>query len=201
MNAPLSPLTYPARPKNGGPLPTAPPKLGAFDYEPKVNGWRAEVHAPSRLMWNRHGQPLTIADEFKAALDRLEELAAVTAIEWWDVEALERRHNIGRGGLIVLDWIPAHPAFQPPWSSRNQFLHQHLPEFDLVFDPANFPLLSIPPLVYGDVSVWRDLQQINWRLGCDFFEGLVAKRRDSLYPIQLRSPDEEFSGWIKHRFV
>jgi hypothetical protein len=38
-------------------------------------------------------------------------------------------------------------------------------------------------------------------LGCDFFEGVVMKRADSIYPVQLRSATEECRGWCKHRFV
>jgi ATP-dependent DNA ligase len=39
--------SYPARPLNGGPLELAPPKPGQWGYEPKYNGWRALVHAPT----------------------------------------------------------------------------------------------------------------------------------------------------------
>jgi len=41
----------------------------------------------------------------------------------------------------------------------------------------------------------------NRALGCDFFEGVVMKRADSPYPVQLRSATEEFRGWVKHRFL
>jgi len=33
------------------------------------------------------------------------------------------------------------------------------------------------------------------------YEGLVAKRTTDPYPIQLRSPEEEFVGWVKHRWA
>ena len=49
-------------------------------------------------------------------------------------------------------------------------------------------------------DAWVSLQSVNASFGCDFYEGLVAKRGDSMYPIQLRSPDEAFGGWIKHRW-
>jgi hypothetical protein len=52
-------------------------------------------------MWNRHGQQLTIADEFTDAL----EASSCCRIPWLDCEALERRHHIGQGTLIVLDQI------------------------------------------------------------------------------------------------
>jgi len=52
------------------------------------------------------------------------------------------------------------------------------------------------------LHVWPLLKAVNGigGLNCEFYEGLVAKRADSPYPLQLRSPDEEFSGWIKHRW-
>ena len=41
----------------------------------------------------------------------------------------------------------------------------------------------------------------HYRTGCDFFEGVVMKRADSIYPVQMRSATEEFRGWAKHRFL
>ncbi|MCX6928101.1 MAG: hypothetical protein NT154_33550, partial [Verrucomicrobia bacterium] len=51
--AALQPPTYPARPLNGGPLELAPPKPGPWSYEPKYNGWRALVHAPTGSMFQK----------------------------------------------------------------------------------------------------------------------------------------------------
>jgi hypothetical protein len=47
----ITPITYPARPINGGPLPNARPKQGVWYYEPKYNGWRALVHIPTGTMF------------------------------------------------------------------------------------------------------------------------------------------------------
>ena len=52
-----------------------------------------------------------------------------------------------------------------------------------------------PPLLYGE------LRQFNAHWDCLFYEGLVAKRATDPYPIQLRSPAEEFVGWVKHRWA
>ena len=95
-------LTYPARPIQGGRLELAPPKRGLWFAEPKLNGWRALIHTPSGTMWNRHGALLTIADCFRPALATLAKLAS-HGLVWADCEALERRHNLGRGTLVVLD--------------------------------------------------------------------------------------------------
>ena len=48
---------------------------------------------------------------------------------------------------------------------------------------------------------YQRLRDANRVLGCDFFEGVVMKRADSAYPVQLRSATEEFRGWMKHRFL
>jgi hypothetical protein len=66
--APMRPCTYPARPLNGGPLDRALSKSGPWHYEPKYNGWRALVHAPTGTMFNRHGQRLSIEKEFGFAV-------------------------------------------------------------------------------------------------------------------------------------
>jgi hypothetical protein len=47
---------------------------------------------------------------------------------------------------------------------------------------------------------WEDLQDWNIIVGCEFYEGLVAKRNDSPYPFQLRSADVEYPMWQKHRW-
>ena len=104
MTAP-SLLTFPARPIQGGRLELAPPKRGLWYAEPKLNGWRALIHTPTGTMWNRHGALLTIADCFRPALAALAKLAS-RGLVWADCEALERRHNLGRGTLVVLDVIP-----------------------------------------------------------------------------------------------
>ena len=70
-------------------------------------------------MWNRHGQRLTIEREFDAALDILRPLAG-SGLVWADCEALERRHQIGRGSLVVLDWIPESGS--PTYEERRKFL-------------------------------------------------------------------------------
>lgn len=95
------PPTYPVRPHDGGPLPGAPPKAGDWAYEPKYNGWRALVHAPTGAIWNRRGAPLTIQPQFREALAEL----ARSDARWLDVEALERRHDRARGTLVVLNVI------------------------------------------------------------------------------------------------
>ena len=50
-------------------------------------------------------------------------------------------------------------------------------------------------------ALYGELRQLNARWHCLFYEGLVAKRTTDPYPVQLRSPEEEFVGWVKHRWA
>jgi hypothetical protein len=132
-------------------------------------------------------------------------------IEWLDCEALERRHDLGRGSLIVLDSIvPKLLA-----GERYQLLVKQA-------EQLQWPILGIeqrpePNKVYvckqvamSDASRsgklvltdwWGWMQRVNKEWGADFYEGLVARRSDSAYAIQLRSPEAECSSWIKHRWA
>src|SRR5713226_5221799 len=96
----MKPITYPARPLNGGRFGLVT-KKAVHLWSMKVNGWRALIHTPTGTMFNRQGEELTIAGEFAEALEDLSR----SSIEWLDCEALERRHNIGRGSLIILDAV------------------------------------------------------------------------------------------------
>jgi ATP-dependent DNA ligase len=200
---PVSCITFPARPLNGGPFTKALPKSGDWFYEPKYNGWRTLVHIPTGTMFNRKGQPLTIAGEFQAALDQMRAVLDADAFKWADCEALERRHGIGRGTLIVLDVVPEPAYAMATYLERRRWLE--IPSLPTCY-PSNQPSANT---LYKSASVaansateyWTELRRLNTRWGCDFYEGLVAKRADSVYPIQLRNPDSEFPFWIKHRWA
>ena len=202
---PTRPPTFPARPIRGGKLELAPKKSGIWFAEPKYNGWRALVHTPTGAMWNRHGQRLTIEREFESALDRLRPLAE-SGLVWADCESLERRHQIGRGSLVVLDWIPESGS--PTYEERRKFLAA-LVETECLStgEWQSFPEngLFLPPSVRDEGNAmpdfYADLKAINRRLRCDFFEGVVMKRGNAPYPVQLRSDTEECRAAIKHRFV
>jgi len=206
MNAPAL-ITYPARPIQGGRLELAPPKRGLWYAEPKVNGWRALIHTPTGTMWNRHGDLLTIADCFQPALAALAKLAA-QGLVWADCEALERRHNLGRGTLVVLDFVPESGA--PAYEQRRARLESLLLS-NPVFSgdtrqtvPTGVAVLTPNHRVESQadaLAFYERLRAANRVLGCDFFEGVVMKRADSVYPVQLRSATEECRGWVKHRFL
>jgi ATP-dependent DNA ligase len=200
-------LTFPARPIQGGRLELAPPKRGLWYAEPKLNGWRALIHTPTGTMWNRHGTLLTIADCFRPALAALAKLSP-RGLVWADCEALERRHNLGRGTLVVLDVIPESGT--PIYTARRAMLESLLP-CDPVFDgdssrPVPSGAVVLTPTRRADshaqaLAFYQRLRDANCMLGCDFFEGVVMKRADSAYPVQLRGASDEFRGWVKHRFL
>ena len=195
----MIPITYPARPINGGPIEKALPKNGVWKWEPKYNGWRALVHLPTGTIFNRQGEPLSIGQEFSDAVGVLCATLDCEAFKWADVEALSRRHKLGRGCLILLDVVPEPAYAHAPYSERREWIDfPVVPELDLT-PPAILPILSLPPCVCPDTA-WQDLQLINRRLGAEFYEGLVAKKADQPYPIQLISPDREFPFWVKHRW-
>ena len=204
MNPELrSPITYPARPLNGGPFPKALPKSGDWFYEAKYNGWRALIHIATGTMFNRKGQPLTISGEFQTALDQIRLVLDAEAFKWADCEALERRHGIGRGTLIVLDVVPEPQYANTPYIERRHWLD--IPSLPTCY-PSNRPgadtLYKSACIAPGNAAeCWTELRRINARWGCEFYEGLVAKRADSIYPIQLRNPDSEFPFWLKHRWA
>lgn len=196
----MTPPTYPMRPVNGGPLtvgPNATKYSGnnhGFVFQPKLNGWRALVHAPSGIMWNRHGERLSIQKEFLTALDVLRGLP----FPWLDVEVLDRRHDMGRGHVVVLDWL----AQDMPHAKRRTILQKFIPGaplfgFEVMLDPG----VSLVPEVTLAYRLDEVMHERNAELGCVFYEGIVAKKADALYNYQLRSDSEESPHWIKHRFT
>jgi ATP-dependent DNA ligase len=203
----MRPPTYPARPVNGGALELAPPKPGQWFYEPKYNGWRALVHAPTGSMFNRYGQPLSIAVEFGRALKHLRSLklmAGDIAIEWFDCEALDRRHALSRGTLLAFDYIAPPEASPEPLNKRKEILAQALAVHQYRQVPLPEALYAVEAHDPGELNpqeLYRQLRRLNARWSCQFFEGLVAKRSSDVYPVQLRSPNAEFVGWIKHRWA
>jgi len=50
------------------------------------------------------------------------------------------------------------------------------------------------------LEFYQRVKQLSAQWHCPFYEGMVAKRTDSLYPIQLRSAALELAGGLKHRW-
>jgi ATP-dependent DNA ligase len=194
----VKPITYPARPFNGGPLDKAIKKDNGWYYEPKFNGWRTLIHLPTGIMFNRHGKELSIQHEFKPAVKELQE--AYPDLEWVDCEALGRRHDIGKGCLIVLDAV-----IQGTYEQRRSKLEVNrlLPLHGASSATFGF-FTALTDSEFGlenAEALWETMQETNKFLGVEYFEGLVAKHADSHYPIQLRSSSDECSFWVKHRWA
>jgi hypothetical protein len=58
----------------------------------------------------------------------------------------------------------------------------------------------VQPAVDDPFESWVQLQEANTIYGCDYYEGLVAKRWDSPYETQLVSASRTTPYWIKYRF-
>jgi hypothetical protein len=195
-------LTYPARPVNGGRLENAPPKVGPWIVQPKIDDWRAIVHCPTKRVWNRHGEPSTVAQQGK--LDTALWILHYSSFDWLDVGIMENRHDMMRGTIIVFDTMD-----MPDFNHVNRRAH---------LDVAFPTLAAAPPVTRDNVflvpevrldamhSYYKLLQKINGQMKerhdteHNFYEGIVCKRTDKPYPIQLLSPNKETPWMIKHRF-
>lgn len=195
----VHPITFPARPLNGGRLDLAPAKRGEWAVEPKLNGWRVLVHAPSATAFTRHGEPLSIAREFAAALECIRGIwSRDPVLEWIDCEGLERRHGIGRGALVVLDAVMPGSY----WDRRDRLRGAIGEPLPIDAQPGPDSVMLVPSFPIPEAAeVYARLRELNQRWGAPFYEGVVMKRADSTYPIQTRSATEEFAGWMKHRFL
>jgi len=198
----VKPITYPARPFNGGPLDKAIKKDSGWYYEPKFNGWRTLIHLPTGTMFNRHGKELSIQHEFKAAVNELKE--AYPDLEWVDCEALGRRHDIGKGTLVVLDAV-IRGTYEQRRSKlevdRSLSIHHGNGWEPATSSRESCYLTGSEWGLENAEAAWESMQEVNKFLGTEYFEGLVAKHADSHYPIQLRSSSDECSFWVKHRWA
>jgi len=160
-------------------------------------------------MWNRHGKRLSIEHEFATVLKAIRNADLPPEIEWLDCEALERRHALGKGSLVVLDYMP--PDIRATYEQRQETLRgaihgSRIPHSNLdhIAPPQNDLLLLLDNYNFNDLinpeSMWATLQDCNKKWNAEVFEGLVAKRLDSTYPRQLRSPNQESPYWVKHRW-
>jgi hypothetical protein len=194
-------ITFPARPIDGGPLHHARPKPGVWFVEPKINDWRAFVHVASLTMFNRLGEPFSIADKFTVALERLHGVPC----EWLDVLALERRHSIGRGSIILMDYLRQKNTEN--YVERRRYLElvcatREIAKFtELNVRIAPESVLLMPTYkAEGTAHLYDTLRQCNAEMGEEFFEGVVMKKATAPYPVQLRGPDIQTAYWVKHRW-
>lgn len=219
-------IGYPPAPSNGGPLLFAPPKIGEWAWQPKIDDWRGVAHAPTKRVWTQYGDVSNIEQQGKIA-EALIELEArckqhvviegeqeiakeilLTFPEWFDIGIMENRHDMMRGSIIVFD------AMDTTLTHRDRRL---LLETMFPILPIAHRLLA-SGYVQGGVYLineWRPcevnpahrlpmmlqelLQRENAKIARKFYEGLVAKREDVPYMVGLR-PKQKTSMWVKHRF-
>jgi len=205
-NLPAIP-TYPARPIHGGDLEAAaargllnPRLYGNRAVEPKFNGFRILLDRVTGMMWNRHGDPLSLAREFTVPLESL--MALPTAFpRFLDCEGLERRHGFMRGSLIVLDAILP----DTPYELRREILEEDIPVFDFshVMNVDVLCLAPRQPLKFA-LDYYDELRAFNGKIGAtglnSFFEGVILKKVESTYPMQRTNPRRETTWWTKYKW-
>lgn len=193
-------------------MDVARPKLGFWLYEPKFNGWRIMVHVPSLTCFNRNGEPLSIAGEFATSLAELRtglaknhkrllypdmhgrDCLTPEETEWADCEGLERRHKRGQGTLVLLDL----PMINLRLEMRGYIMRETFcPAIDHC--ASSNTVYSVPQYTDGPAA-YSECKLFNQSLGCEFYEGVVAKRAASEYPLNTRNPQTETGLWMKHRW-
>jgi hypothetical protein len=203
-----APPTYAAYPTNGGPLfnaegkAVARPKVGAWWAEPKFNGWSLLCHVPSGRLFNGHELTRsTIEDKFTDAIELLRTL--MPHVDWLHVEGLNNRHDIGKGALVVLDLVVPDLTYDQRRDALEKPLLRLPVDFTLL---SEFPRVSLAPIIADnsaptlELAAWDYLKTVNRETGCDFYEGMVAKKAGSFYPMQLRKPKDKCRQWVKHRW-
>jgi hypothetical protein len=201
-------LTHPARPIHGGPLDIAitkplfldPDIYGDRRAELKLNGFRVEADRAEKILYNRHGEVLSISSEFSEALDFLHALPKRFP-RHVDCEGLERRHGYMRGSLIVLDvMIP-----DATYTERREIMERDiacLANKDFGRENAVRAVASHP--LREAWELYTHAQFVNRQLGLTglnvFFEGILLKQIASKYPIQLTDSKREFKDWAKYKW-
>jgi len=196
MNTIEAPPFYPARPIPGGRFDPCLLPLGDRRYECKANGWRSLVRNGSRAMFNRYLEPLSITEEFVEALTLLED--AYPDEPWIDVEAMDRRHGLLRGALLVLDL----PCQRGTYLQRRAIIETATPTLPYlpVGNDGRHKLYHLPSFKQDQAAtMYAAYQDANELLGVPLYEGLVSKKADSLYPQDSKQKD--YPGWIKYRFL
>lgn len=203
-------ICYPPAPMNGGPLnESTPAKVGTWVWQPKPDDRRVVIHTPTRTIWNQYGQ-LSVAHDsgkFEAALDRLRTVSFFA--EWLDAGLMEYRNDMMRGCIIVFDLIERDltfderrerlaVTFEPlPWATELVGTAEGRNHVYLI--PQWCPDRYVGGNGVHPLDLYDRLKNENARLDRKFYEGLVAKRADSLYQFGNRAK-QPTADWIKHRF-
>jgi len=126
--------------------------------------------------------------------DRQHDGTKLGTLDW---EIIERRPRTGPLHQLVEVGVAqtwAHEQFPPQENSVLTFAYN----YETAEQQARRGFK--PDADTDPMAAWTRLQAINRKLGHPLLEGLVAKRADSIYPRQRRSPDIEFPYWVKYRW-
>lgn len=187
--------TFPARPKSGGRF-DPDMLIGDWKYQPKYNGWRAFIDLAEDAVFNRHGEPMSIGDSFKIAIDSIRYSCLAMGIKYLDAEALERRFDACRGTLVLLDI----PDSNEDLETRMEVLSYIAPTHNISHLPEPNTVISVPTFTEQSArQSWAWMQNLNNSWGVPFYEGLVAKKAGSEYPTTWK-PTDTFKDWVKFRF-
>jgi len=170
-------------PNNGGLTPR--PLSNDWVWEPKWNGRRVLLNRSGKCL-GKQGQDLTTADEFSKAIEQAQK---IHGWEWLDCEGLLWRTKAGKGSLIVLD-VPSHMG---TYVDRRKWLEDRIPVLESFTDIPNNKLVLTPAFpTIG--NLWEHLLELNEQKGETLFDGVIAKRKDSVY----REGDTPY--WVKFRY-
>lgn len=190
-------IGYPPAPTNGGRFDVAPPKIGEWVWQPKVNEWRGVVHVPTLTVWSQYGDLSTVEQQGKLANALMALKPHSYAVEWLDIGISQNRHDLMQGKIIIFDLMEAQAH-----SHRRLILRDRFPVLPTTCEGilnAPMDVYLINEWTHNIDMIWEGLQRINRELGKPFYEGLVAKRCDAPYPIQRRAKGKTHL-WVKHRF-
>jgi hypothetical protein len=208
---PTKPICLPPAPLNGGALDTAPPKVGEWIWQPKIDDWRGIVHTPTLTVWNQYGQLSSVAERGQIGL-ALAHLCGPSAPksspiwpEWLDIGIMQNRNDMMRGCIVVFDLVQATDYY-----CRREQLEALFP----VLPPAPTLLQDGVSLMQSGIvrdkvflisehthgnKLYNDLREYNRIVGRKFYEGVVAKRVKAAYPF-FQTPKSPWPDFIKHRF-
>lgn len=211
----IKPITYPAAPRNGGPV-FRQPLRGEWDVMPKYNEWRGLAHVKSRTVWNNNLELSTMQ------IPHFWEYAEKTPFQWLDIGMFGKRCKELPldGAVAVFDWVPVSPAADTQWKVRHELITKwfntlpldQVPKPGQIFTPE---ILRVTPRRFGacdqsNGKVGGDMPSLveayarglkEWSKDkFDLVEGIILKRTDSRYPIQLVGPKRKTDDWIKHRW-
>jgi ATP-dependent DNA ligase len=196
MNVPI-----PARPITGGDLLTSTmPLIGKWLNTAKYNGWRMVLQIDGYIAYNRHQEKLSIASEFRVALAKLDaiKMRLNGFTDWLDAEALERRHELARGTILIIDYIPRRGDRTNHEDRIAKLRSAGIKEAPL--DPREWEADAVYLVRHNDDAkeLYNQTISINRQIGVELYEGVVIKQANSQYPA---SSNRDFPMWIKFRHV